>query len=432
MSFCQKKSLPLIEFQTVDDEILSAKIEEMPNLCCQNFNLFNVASSFFELERRVLEGIAIKKVTVPITEVTYNEIDLEKVALILENTALLTLEKKIQFNFKPFPFCQSTLVDLEKYDVICLFSGGADSFVGILEANRMYSRVLGLYIHHKSSNKLSGTINRIKKILREDEKLAIERIQVNPQVKKGYSQTRGILYIVCAGIYAKMYSASTIVLSECGVTIYQPSFGELDRTTYTSHPDVQKAAKDLLKLFLQLDIEIITPFDNNTKSEMFALSERKDLLKTTHSCISSRFGKNDGVCYGCIIRRIGFIVADIEDCVYMNDIFTLKTKKKLNGYPNTKSENRINDLLELMKFSLDILLDYENMGFSKRKKIDPFEKYDLFRRFALDTFAALYILIEEKKVNVNPKVQVKYADSMNYLDKNKIIERIIEVRQLKE
>ena len=433
MSFYQKKSLPPIKFQTSENETILAEIEDIPNLCCQYFDIFNIASTFFELEKIVLLGEKINSVTIPITETTYNKINLEKAILILENLSVFTLEKNVEFKFEPFPFYQSTLGKLpEEYDAICLFSGGADSFAGILEATKIYNRVLGLYIHHKSSNRLLGTVKKIKKQLREEEHINIESIQVNSQVKEGYSQTRGLLYLICGGIYAKMYNSSTLVLSECGVTIYQPSFGELDKTTFTSHPVIQQASKDLLKLFLQIDIELLTPFENNTKSEMFALSEKKELLKITHSCISSRYGKNDGVCYGCLIRRIGFIVANVEDCKYMNDIFSLKKKETLNGYPNTETSNRINDFLELMKFSLDILVDYDNMEYSKRKKIDTFGKYDLFRRFSLDTFAALYIIIEEKNTNVNARIKKKYFDSMHYIDKKLIINRISEVRKLKE
>lgn len=432
MSICQKKSLPLIKFQTEENETLFIEVEEMPNLYCQDFDLFNVASSFFELERMILDGVKIKSVIIPITEITYKKADLKKAVSILKELASLTLEKKITFEFESFCISQNTLgVISEKYDAICLFSGGADSFIGILEAKERYARVLGLYVHHKSSNRLSSAVKKIKNVLRDDEKITIERIQVNRQVKKGYSQTRGLLYLVCGGIYAKMYNSSTLILSECGVTIYQPSFGELDRTTYTSHPEIQKAAKSLLNIFLEVDIEIITPFEDNTKSEMFALSQKKDFLKTTHSCISSRYGKNDGVCYGCIIRKIGFIVSDVEDCKYMNDIFTLKKKKSLNGYPKTDTSNRIDDFLELMKFSLDILTDYDNMEFSKIKKIAAYDKYDLFRRFALDTFAALYIVIEENNIIVNDRIKKKYFDSMNYIDKQVLINRISEVRALK-
>ena len=58
-------------------------------------------------------------------------------------------------------------------------------------------------------------------------------------------------------------------------------------------------------------------------------------------------------------------------------------------------------------------------------------KSDLFKRFSLDTFAALYILHEEKNVALNPRIKKAYLDAIRYISKKDIKDRINYVRNLK-
>jgi hypothetical protein len=398
-------------------------------------DLYNVATAFYELERAIIQDKKkIIKVIIPLARKTYNIIDREKVSKILNDIALFIFHHSVEFSFKPRDIMyQSKLYDnkIEKYDAVCLFSGGADSLIGVNETKKKYKRVLALYISHCNSHWLTNIISRLRTDFLNKEKIKFEQFIVPPQIKGAYSQTRGLLYIVCGGICSSIYKSHNLILSECGVTMYQPSFGELDKTTFTSHPLIQEKAKELIKAFLGKDVEIITPFENNTKSEMFAIFDKKNILKTTHSCISSRFGRNLGGCYGCLIRRIGLVVAGIKDENYAYDVFTLEDEDKLKKYgKNFKGKHATTEFLELIKFCLDILLDYENMSFTKKKKIDAYGKYDLFRRFSLDTFAALYILFEKENKGTNQSISKAYFDARKYISQQELEERINEVRNL--
>ncbi len=402
-------------------------------------DLYNVAVAFYELERALIQDKKkVNRLVIPIAYKTYNRIDRESVSNILNEIALFIFHSDIKFYFKPvksFKSYQLKLTDdeVETYNAVCLFSGGADSFVGVLKTKRQYNKVLALHINHFYSPRLTEIIGNLKRDLLDKEKIRYEKIKVPSQIKGAYSQSRGLLYILCGGIYSSIYNSRNLILSECGVTMYQPPFGELDRTTYTSHPFIQKKSKELMKVFLDKDIEIITPFENNTKSEMFAMSDRKDFLRVTHSCISSRFGMNLGACYGCVIRRIGFIVSGLEDGNYKYDIFTIGDNTKLyryGGCGNLEGRHAITEFLSLMEFSLNILQDYKNMAPSKKKKIETYQKYDLFRRFALDTFAALYLLFEKKNIGTNQSIKIAYLDARKYIDKQELEDRIKEVRSL--
>lgn len=432
-TFKHNKYLPWFKFYTSDGKEIIVNPPQPQGLFQSEFDLYNTITAFFELERKLInENQNIIKLVISITKETHQRIHLERIQEILEDLSLFIFNKIITFNFVPSASYQTKIAENnEDYDTICLFSGGADSFAGLMDANEKYNRVLALHIRHLSSSRVTNIVNIIENKLIDNRNIVFEDILVTKQIKKGYSQSRGLLYLICGGIYASRYNSRKLILSECGVTMYQPPFGELDRTTYTSDQFIQKMSKELIDLFLGGEIKIITPFENNTKSEMFTMSQHKDLLKLTHSCISSRFGKNLGCCYGCIIRRIGFIVSGVDDGNYEYDIFSIDDKDKLSRYgKNVRGEHKVAEFLELVKFSLDILRNYDSMDYSKKKKIETYEKHDLFRRFALDTFAALYLIIEKKNTEVNQSIRNSYFDAKKYIDDKELVDRINEVRNL--
>ena len=97
---------------------------------------------------------------------------------------------------------------------------------------------------------------------------------------------------------------------------------------------------------------------------------------------------------------------------------------------NVRGEHKVAEFLELVKFSLDILRNYDNMDYSKKKKIETYEKQDLFKRFALDTFAALYLIVEKGNNEVNQSIKKAYFDAKKYIDDKELVDRINEVRNL--
>lgn len=399
------------------------------------YDLFVTAVAFHELERYLLQhkkartgSIAIR---IPITHSTLRDLNEAAVTSVLNELGLTIFSKDIRFELIPHSSYQTNFKpEMEEKEAVCLFSGGADSYVGVLDSKMKYDDIIALNIKHSKTTRLDGYLQHLEKNVLLSERIPLDTITVPKQISKGYSQTRGVLYLLLGGICAYDHNAEKIILSECGTTMYQPSFGLFDRITYTSDPIVQKSTVRLLHEFLNHSVNIITPFENNTKSEMFASSRRKDYLKNTHSCISSRFGCNLGCCYGCMIRRIGFIVADVDDCDYKYDLFTLKDGQQIDYYGKSTSDGRITNLLELMRFSLDIIYDYKSLDPMKRKRIDQYGKYDLFRRFALDTFSSLHILLNSGKTRLNTRIESSYHDALKYVDEEELIHRIEYVRSL--
>jgi hypothetical protein len=163
----------------------------------------------------------------------------------------------------------------------------------------------------------------------------------------------------------------------------------LDSITMTTHPFVVKKAAQIGGLLLNRELRIMTPFENLTKAEVIAISPEKDGLRYTHSCISSRFGSHDGTCYGCVIRRLATTAVGVRDVTY-------------NRNPISDSNAHAGNLYSLLGFCHEILTDFRRMKEYERGIIDVYGKRDLFRRFALDNFAAIHRLLSDNKRVVRP------------------------------
>ncbi len=110
------------------------------------------------------------------------------------------------------------------------------------------------------------------------------------------------------------------------------------------------------------------------------------------------------------------ILNGIEDTTYKRDFILDDSASKDN-------------LLSLMRFCYDVLFDYENLNLFSKENIEAYNKIDLFKRFALDTFAALYIS-SKKEGEVISKIPM-FKEAIKKLGEKTIAERIEEVRSAK-
>jgi len=297
---------------------------------------------------------------------------------------------------------------------IVLFSGGIDSFSGIFWAKEYYKNIEGLFCAHSDQGWSIHIVNRLILNFLNPADIQLKKIKVPPIQKGGYSQLRGFLYILSAAAYMSISKANTLIITECGPTMYQPKFGIFDSVTMTTHPFVLNIAFKLIKLLLGRDIKIIVPFENMTKAEVIANIKYTDKLNMTHSCISQRFGTHDGTCYGCIIRRLGAIVAGVKDVQY-------------NRNPLIDESANDDNLISVLMFSLDLLTSYAKMPLYQIENIESFNKRNLFKRFALDNIAAIHQLAKQNK-KLTRNVLSLYNNYLDGFSKDDLEQRIKAVR----
>lgn len=298
---------------------------------------------------------------------------------------------------------------------VVLFSGGIDSYSGIEWANKFFDKdIKGVFCAHSDQSWSIHITNKIIDDILKSSKINVGTINVPPIKKGGYSQLRGFLYILSAGAYMEVLNAKNLVISECGPTMYQPKFGLFDSITMTTHPEVVKSAFLILKELLGRPINLFLPFENLTKAEVISEIGNPINIPFTHSCVSQRFGTHDGTCYGCIIRRLGCIVAGVEDTRYNRNPIT---DEKANG----------DNLISLLTFSQNILMDYESMPYYQTENIESYTKFNLFYRFALDNFSALYLL-KQQNIKFTSAVNNIYNECVVKIREKKFEQRIENVR----
>jgi hypothetical protein len=90
--------------------------------------------------------------------------------------------------------------------------------------------------------------------------------------------------------------------------------------------------------------------------------------------------------------------------------------------------NWSDNICELYGFFFRYFTELQNMNFSKKKNIETYGKYDLFRRFSLDIFAALYLIFEKENKGSNQSIKKAYHDVRKYINEQELEDRIKEVR----
>lgn len=306
---------------------------------------------------------------------------------------------------------------VQKGNAICLFSGGIDSLAGIKWSKSFHENVSGLFCAHSDQARSIHIVNELTEKILKKFNTNINTIHV-PEIKKGgYSQLRGFLYILSAGAWLELNDSDSLVLSECGPTMFQPRFGPFDSVTMTTNPYIVDVAHKILNILLGRRIKIYLPFQNMTKAEVIAYISDHNEISDTHSCVTQRFGNHDGTCYGCIIRRLGAIVADKADVQYINN-------------PLIDNKSNLDNLISLLLFSQDLLLSYHSMPLYQIENIETFQQYDLFYRFALDNIAAVHLLKIQGKKLIREVTRL-YKEYIDIKGTNELEGRIEAVRNRK-
>jgi 7-cyano-7-deazaguanine synthase in queuosine biosynthesis len=247
-------------------------------------DILRIAFSLFEAEKSLKKNGSISNIPILLSKQTFSRIDVVKLKQILEELFLLIMLEDVSVEIKDTFDTRRRVrkrVDFPKKEAIVLFSAGVDSYSGIKLAEAIYKNLLGLFVAHNDQPRIINIVEKMKPNIGTE----IHTLYAPGMGSMGYSQLRGFLYILCGGAYANLCKASKILVTECGPTMYQPLFSPYDSITYTTHPYVLKAAKDVLDLLLDFKPKIIIPFEDLTKAEVISNSGITDYSKT-HSCIS--------------------------------------------------------------------------------------------------------------------------------------------------
>ncbi|MEA2238194.1 MAG: hypothetical protein QOC81_2918 [Thermoanaerobaculia bacterium] len=219
-------------------------------------------------------------------------------------------------------------------DVVSLFSGGLDSFIGVLDALDRYGAVTLVGHHAQGSGATSKSqADAIGCLRRAYEADATPFVQVWLSPPKGETRaaettTRGrsILFLALGTSVAAGMNAKRLIVPENGVISLNvpltPSrLGSF--STRTTHPHMIELFRTLLRE-LAVDVAIDLPYHFATKGEMVRNCKDQETLASaipiTMSCARPAAGRFSGSpnrhcgrCVPCIIRRAALLSAGVSD-----------------------------------------------------------------------------------------------------------------------
>ena len=224
--------------------------------------------------------------------------------------------------------------ELEKrsYDKICMFSGGLDSFIGAIDLLEESTSSILLVSHYgggKGTKSYQDSIfDAIKKQYKLDEKDQIQSYVVAKNGIEDTTRTRSFMFFSHAIAYASAFGRKTqLYIPENGyISLNIPLSGARfgSSSTRTTHPYYMSKLQNLI-INMNLDIEIVNPYQFKTKGEMMKDCKNNNFLKeqyvNTMSCShpdNGRFkkektSKHCGDCIPCIVRKAAIISAYGED-----------------------------------------------------------------------------------------------------------------------
>lgn len=249
----------------------------------------------------------------------------------------------------PIPYSRRSryhLINLEKLDCVCLFSGGVDSTVGALDLlsnNRKPLLVSHSYTRDKSlqdaiAGKLKGKFSRF----------AINAYPLPPQSLQDSTdiskRTRSFNFFAL-GVIGGCVLSKINKLKQVELFVPENGFISLNApltsrrigslSTKTTHPYYVQSMQSLFEA-TKINVTLIDPYQFKTKGEMLKECANqktlREVVQQTVSCSNwKRKGKQCGRCVPCLIRRAAFASMDFcETNVYLYENLATVLKDKNN------------------------------------------------------------------------------------------------------
>ncbi|MEH7302652.1 Qat anti-phage system QueC-like protein QatC [Neobacillus drentensis] len=260
----------------------------------------------------------------------------------------------------------------EKLDInmICMFSGGLDSFIGAIDLLEQKQTSDILFVSHYGGGK--GVIEYQKALSTS----LISKYNLSPKNFKSFyasakhgvedtTRTRSFMFFAHAIVLATAMNKKTkLIIPENGlislnIPLTNSRLGS--SSTRTTHPYYIKLLKQLINN-LNLEVDIENPYQYITKGEMILeclnLEFLKENIGETMSCSHPDQGrmKGDtatshcGNCLPCVIRRASILKAKITDTSIYRDLdFTSGPTAKTNLLSYKIGVEKFNEKLSFLK-----------------------------------------------------------------------------------
>lgn len=242
---------------------------------------------------------------------------------------------------------------------VVLMSGGADSALGVLESRRCLGSGDGhILVSHVGPTMIAPIQRNVAEAAERlvpgpwQEHRAIRLVRGRKQVdgsrfkSEPSTRSRSLLFLSLGLAVASVHNVP-LWIPENGFASLNPPLAPNRRgslSTRTTHPAFLVGLSTILER-VGAQHEIVNPFSEQTKGEMFAnaakalgIDEIGEFLSDTHSCgltgqraFRASVSTHCGVCFGCVVRRSSFASAGLTDGTeYLSDTATGDLKRWLS------------------------------------------------------------------------------------------------------
>lgn len=244
---------------------------------------------------------------------------------------------------KEIQFQEEILKAEEKYEYekLCMFSGGLDSFIGIIDAIESYPNDKILFVSHYGGGKgvreyQNALFTSINETYNLDSHAFYSFYASAKNGKEDTTRTRSLMFFAHAILLGTaMQKRMPLLIPENGyislnIPLTNSRLGS--SSTRTTHPYYMKLLQKLLSN-LNIDIYLENPYQFKTKGEMIIECKNINLLKAnlanTMSCshpdVGRMYGESNtahcGTCLPCTIRRASIKKANILDTSIYRDLY---------------------------------------------------------------------------------------------------------------
>lgn len=216
----------------------------------------------------------------------------------------------------------------EKYDSICLLSGGLDAFSGAIGEKN--NKTLFVTTETNPTEVINAKYI-YERLLKEKHNRHLIVRKLDLKKDSHYTQrTRTLFFLANSFIYADYFEINKVKMYENGIMSLNPKFYFRRIVTKTTHPKTMYLINKILSE-LNINIKIVNPYMYMTKTEVLNKIPEKyiNYIKNTKTCsknhgiqaLSNRtVGENHcGLCTACVLRQISILNSKLteKDVQYM-------------------------------------------------------------------------------------------------------------------
>jgi 7-cyano-7-deazaguanine synthase in queuosine biosynthesis len=288
---------------------------------------------------------------------------------------------------------------------VLLFSGGLDSLAGAIERLNTLPDNKLIVVSHKANNSVTNTQKQLVEHLKRCYENRVfsygfECHNKNTQVKKTNvkeetQRTRMFLYSTIAFAICNCANKHSFYVYENGITsINLPTQADVvnARASRTTHPKTLGLMKKVFRFF-DTGFDIIAPYYNKTKEDVFKVFttyDEKELLRSSVSCSSTRehgIINHCGCCSQCIDRHFAAYASGLNeyDVEYTYDFITQipneNTKQQLWLILRMASAEKLQSPEELFKNFPEEMVDLLEYWYCDNPDDSLADIFSLFSRY---------------------------------------------------